>query len=192
MARQAPTVTSKTRGCSASFTIRCSLFFLLTNLDQAHAFSPTSKTWVSASIPAKQHPFVGASGRSAARNNFLTLRSSSSRRGASASSRRNKKNQNWLARAASSFLTLLWRGMTLPFPMLRDADRSSTGSSFFSLRESLFAIVAYLALGSVAYTRIFEHWSLVDALYFSVVSFSTVGTYVWTCCGFGDTFESGV
>jgi hypothetical protein len=69
------------------------------------------------------------------------------------------------------FLASLWRGITLPFPTLRNADNSPS----FSLQECIIAIVAYLSLGAIAYTSVFEQWSLVDALYFSVVSFSTVG-----------------
>lgn len=72
---------------------------------------------------------------------------------------------------AYKFLASLWRGITLPFPTLRNADNSPT----FSLQECVIAIVAYLSLGAIAYTSVFEKWSLVDALYFSVVSFSTVG-----------------
>jgi hypothetical protein len=95
-------------------------------------------------------------------------------------------SDNPISRAASKCLVFLWRGMTLPFPMLRISQKASSGannsiqtSTTFSLRECLFAIVAYLSLGAVAYTRVFERWSLIDALYFSVVSFSTVGTYVY-------------
>ena len=72
---------------------------------------------------------------------------------------------------AFKFLASLWNGIMLPFPTLRNADNSPT----FTLRECVIAIALYLSLGAVAYTSVFEKWSLVDALYFSVVSFSTVG-----------------
>ena len=37
------------------------------------------------------------------------------------------------------------------------------------------AIIAYLLTGVVAFSRIFERWPIADALYFSVVTFTTVG-----------------
>lgn len=80
----------------------------------------------------------------------------------------------------NSFVRNLLRGMFVPFPSLRrlvlypGAPQSSL-SVGWSLREGLTAVALYLAAGVVAYHRIFEHWSLVDALYFSCVCFSTVG-----------------
>ncbi|KAL3912668.1 MAG: hypothetical protein SGILL_006793 [Bacillariaceae sp.] len=54
------------------------------------------------------------------------------------------------------------------------ADASS--SLGFSLRECLLAILAYLSLGTLAYSFILEeHWSIIDSLYFSVVTFTSVG-----------------
>jgi potassium channel subfamily K len=79
------------------------------------------------------------------------------------------------------FLNRLFKGMTLPFPILRNlavSEQDSTTAGF-SLKESLLAILAYLALGVVAYSSSWlgggNNWSLVDALYFSVVTFTTVG-----------------
>jgi potassium channel subfamily K len=81
------------------------------------------------------------------------------------------------------FLNLLFKGITLPFPTLRnlvvsEQDEDSTTAGF-SLKESLLAIVAYLAVGVVAYSSSWlggdNTWSMVDALYFSVVTFTTVG-----------------
>lgn len=83
----------------------------------------------------------------------------------------------------AKFLTLLFKGITLPFPTLRNlAEQSSPPSSMdskerqdkihvgFSLRESLLAIIIYLILGVISYSStILQHdqaWSLVDALYF--------------------------
>lgn len=45
----------------------------------------------------------------------------------------------------------------------------------WSVRESLLAIAGYLAIGVVAYSYVFERWSILDSLYFSCVCFSTVG-----------------
>jgi potassium channel subfamily K len=45
----------------------------------------------------------------------------------------------------------------------------------FTLREGLTAISIYLGVGVFAYSMLMEHWSFIDALYFSVVSFTTVG-----------------
>lgn len=66
--------------------------------------------------------------------------------------------------------------------LLLEIPEQIADAAHFSLRECVFAIVAYLSVGAIAYTRIFERWSLVDALYFSVASFSTVGkhTHVWS------------
>lgn len=83
-----------------------------------------------------------------------------------------------LGKIGQKFIIFFWKGLTLPFPMLRTADEATLAaqsSTIFSLRECLVAIGSYLSLGAVAYTRVFENWSLVDSLYFSVVSFSTVG-----------------
>ena len=45
----------------------------------------------------------------------------------------------------------------------------------FTVAECLLAIGAYLGTGLLAYSVVLEKWSVVDALYFSVVSFTTVG-----------------
>ena len=44
-----------------------------------------------------------------------------------------------------------------------------------TLREGLLSLAAYLSVGALAYTRIVEHWNLVDALYFTTATFATVG-----------------
>jgi len=41
--------------------------------------------------------------------------------------------------------------------------------------DGIFAILVYLSFGVVAYSFVFEKWSIVDSLYFSVVTFSSVG-----------------
>jgi potassium channel subfamily K len=80
------------------------------------------------------------------------------------------------------FLRSLWKGITLPYPALRrivvqpssqDSNRKMAIGS--SLRECLLALAVYLSTGVLAYTVFLEKWSVVDALYFTSVSFSTVG-----------------
>ena len=87
------------------------------------------------------------------------------------------------------FLTMLFRGLTLPFPTLRNLtllgnknkkadhndDDASSSSTGISLRESILAILVYLVLGAFSYHSTIADWSFVDALYFSVVTFTTVG-----------------
>lgn len=45
----------------------------------------------------------------------------------------------------------------------------------FSLRECFLSIGLYLLLGICAYSILMEHWSFVDAVYFSICTFTTVG-----------------
>lgn len=45
----------------------------------------------------------------------------------------------------------------------------------FTVRECALSIGAYLLIGVFCYSMIFEHWSITDALYFSVTTFTTVG-----------------
>ena len=86
------------------------------------------------------------------------------------------------------FLKALFRGITLPFPMLRklmDTSRLKSNKNEykdapigFSLYEAVIAICCYLVLGIAAYSSHLiqdDPWSLIDALYFSVVTFTTVG-----------------
>lgn len=44
-----------------------------------------------------------------------------------------------------------------------------------TLRECLFLFIALLAMGVLAYSFIFEHWGIIDSLYFTVVMLSTTG-----------------
>lgn len=44
-----------------------------------------------------------------------------------------------------------------------------------TLRECLFLFIALLASGVLAYSFIFEHWGIIDSLYFTVVMLSTTG-----------------
>jgi potassium channel subfamily K len=45
----------------------------------------------------------------------------------------------------------------------------------FTIRECVVSIGAYLLMGVLAYSVVFEKWSIIDALYFSVTTFTTVG-----------------
>lgn len=79
----------------------------------------------------------------------------------------------------NSFLQSLWKGVTLPFPALRKLQsshgRSHIISFGMSLREGFLYLLAYLTTGVFAYSVVLEKWSVIDALYFSCVTFSTVG-----------------
>lgn len=92
----------------------------------------------------------------------------------------------------------IWYVMCTPFPDLRKLSRKRDLDSkhvvSIRLRDGFMAVFAYLALGVISYRYIFEKWSFVDALYFSCVTFSTVGygdIYPHTvagkffCCLFG-------
>jgi len=46
----------------------------------------------------------------------------------------------------------------------------------------IVSIVIYLAVGSISYSYVFENWTIVDSLYFSMVTFTTVG--------YGDLYPS--
>lgn len=43
------------------------------------------------------------------------------------------------------------------------------------LMKCLFAILLYMTVGTICFSCIFEKWPIVDSLYFSVVTFTTVG-----------------
>ena len=99
----------------------------------------------------------------------------------------------------SRFLKALYKGVTFPFPTLRrlaldttptsGSNTTSTSSAIqigFSLRESILAIIVYLVVGAVSYhstilqgpnggQSLSSKWSFVDAAYFSVVTFTSVG-----------------
>ena len=71
----------------------------------------------------------------------------------------------------------IWFMIKIPFPSLRKFNRQSDENSgiALSLRDGLVALISYLGVGVVAYHWVFEKWSIIDALYFSCVCFSTVG-----------------
>jgi len=93
-----------------------------------------------------------------------------------------------LDRVYRQFLRSFWKGMAMPFPQLRNVilprslkairGRKGDSSSFtvgLSFREGLFALAAYLTSGVLAYHWVLEKWSIIDALYFTCVCFTTVG-----------------
>ena len=45
----------------------------------------------------------------------------------------------------------------------------------FTLGQCLLAILAYLGVAVFAFSYLFEHWSLIDSMYFAVVTFTTIG-----------------
>jgi hypothetical protein len=45
----------------------------------------------------------------------------------------------------------------------------------FSLRQCLLAILAYIAVAVLAFSFVFDHWTIIDSAYFAVVTFSTIG-----------------
>ena len=88
------------------------------------------------------------------------------------------------------FFKALYQGLTFPFPTLRklamdtpdftssNNDKMEATNIGFSFREAIAAIVVYLTLGAVSYhSTVFREtpFSWVDALYFSVVTFTSVG-----------------
>jgi hypothetical protein len=93
----------------------------------------------------------------------------------------------------SRFLRALYKGVTFPFPTLRHltlegasastaSNRSSTdggdAKGQLSLRQAAVAMGIFLGIGTVAYLSTSHggsSQSLVDALYFSVVTLTTVG-----------------
>mmetsp|Transcript_23894 Transcript_23894/g.34952 ORF Transcript_23894/g.34952 Transcript_23894/m.34952 type:complete len:428 (+) Transcript_23894:129-1412(+) len=55
---------------------------------------------------------------------------------------------------------------------LKQTNETSAG---FSAREYTVGVVGFLLVGAIAYSIVFEHWSLVDSLYFSLTVLTTVG-----------------
>ena len=55
---------------------------------------------------------------------------------------------------------------------LKDEFRSALE---FSVTHCLLAIVLYLGIAVLAFSFIFEHWTIIDSCYFAVVSFTTIG-----------------
>ena len=55
-------------------------------------------------------------------------------------------------------------------------DLANTSSYEFRLQECLFIFIALLAVGVIAYSFVFEHWTTIDSLYFTVVMLTTCGS----------------
>ena len=47
----------------------------------------------------------------------------------------------------------------------------------FTLLDCFLALLAYLAISVIAYSFVFEKWSVIDSMYFAVVTFTTIGTW---------------
>mmetsp|Transcript_12973 Transcript_12973/g.14609 ORF Transcript_12973/g.14609 Transcript_12973/m.14609 type:complete len:329 (+) Transcript_12973:64-1050(+) len=67
-------------------------------------------------------------------------------------------------------------------------DGFEMGFQDFTEKRSVLALCAlffifYLALGTFAYSYYFEKWSIIDSMYFTVVTFTT--------CGYGDLYPQG-
>jgi hypothetical protein len=95
-----------------------------------------------------------------------------------------KQDDNEISSSSStiwrSLLYSIARGITIPFPALRKVTLNSNRSNQvlsigLSPRQGLAAIMSYFLLGVLAYHKIVEQWPIVDALYFTCVTFSTVG-----------------
>jgi Ion channel len=79
----------------------------------------------------------------------------------------------------ASFLRNLLLGLTLPFPQLRSLllrKKKSEGIKIgLGVRECLAFISLYMTVGVLAFSFVFERWSIIDSLYFTCVCFTTVG-----------------
>jgi Ion channel len=84
-----------------------------------------------------------------------------------------------VVQALQSLMLFLFRGSLVPFPSLRNLVFDKANRKKLTLgispRTALAFVAAYMLTGVVAYSFVVEKWSLVDALYFSTVCFTTVG-----------------
>jgi len=96
-----------------------------------------------------------------------------------------------LSKVLLGFVKSLGQGIMFAIPMKpavthalfgikgkRRNDKSTTNSApsvSFTLKEGLIAIGIYFLVGVCGYSLLMEHWSFIDAVYFSVVSFTSVG-----------------
>jgi hypothetical protein len=55
------------------------------------------------------------------------------------------------------------------------AEEEIRGLVEFSLWQCLLAIFAYMAIAVLAFSVVFDHWTIIDSAYFAVVTFSTIG-----------------
>jgi len=61
--------------------------------------------------------------------------------------------------------------------MREEAQAAIAQSMDFTLTQCLIAILCYMAIAVLAFSFVFDHWSIIDSMYFSVVTFTTIGTY---------------
>ena len=71
---------------------------------------------------------------------------------------------------------------SISVPDCSDAEKAANlselvaeASSGLGLRKCFCIFVALLAVGIVAYSFVFEHWTIIDSLYFIVVMLSSIG-----------------
>jgi hypothetical protein len=96
--------------------------------------------------------------------------------------------------ASSATGSTLWAKARerLPDLHLMESERNESKKKDFgsSIQEHMelklwmciLVIVSHLAIGTISYSCVFENWSVVDSLYFSMVTFTTVG--------YGDMYPS--
>jgi hypothetical protein len=104
----------------------------------------------------------------------------------------NKEEEHFTYSAIRRFLCSLSKGIFFAIPMKPSLTQALFGikgkrknekknpaspaaSVSFSLRECFLSIGVYLLVGICAYSLLMEHWSFVDAVYFSICTFTTVG-----------------
>jgi potassium channel subfamily K, other eukaryote len=97
----------------------------------------------------------------------------------SSSNNKKKDQHNNDPDIVGRYLRSFWKGISLPFPALRallyPSPRESKISVGISTKEGIAVLLAYLTTGVLAYTFVFEQWSIVDSIYFTTTVFSTVG-----------------
>ena len=148
-------------------------FLALCQPSLVHAFSTPKPT----QLPF--HPLLtkqGTNNYSFGPRRFLTIRSSNSQE-----QDNNNQQSRWHPeRVLASILQSFLKGLTLPFPALRDIlirqDDNQSGLAIgLRIRECMAFIACYMGVGVLAYSYVFEKWPLIDSLYFTAVVFSTVG-----------------
>lgn len=57
----------------------------------------------------------------------------------------------------------------------KEAEQEIRSGLEFSLTQCIVAILLYIMIAVIAFSFIFDHWSIVDSCYFAVVTFTTIG-----------------
>ena len=172
--------------------MRVLVFALL--LVEVAAFSsllPCRTTYAHASLTVRRGSATGPFRLGTARSAETSQQSSSSsptsssqhREKVYSKERRLERNEGVDLDSLTFFETVMFsmfRGMSVPFPALRrvmlyPSRKNKILAIGLSMREGLVALSVYLSVGVLAYHRLVEQWSIVDALYFTCVCFSTVG-----------------